>query len=134
MYRLSLGNTVSWKNWLLFQIDIKTGGGFSGGISGKELACQCRRCKRLKFDPWVRKIPWREAWQYSSILWGEFHGQRNLVGYSPQDCKELYRTEAPQDSIAPRLEQRVEKIFYYPFYFISFGFLIMCMYSCSQNL
>ena len=25
--------------------------------SGKESAYQCRRCKRLGFDPWVRKIP-----------------------------------------------------------------------------
>ena len=30
---------------------------FLGGASGKESACQCRRCKRLRFDPWVRKIP-----------------------------------------------------------------------------
>ena len=33
--------------------------GFPGSTSGKEPACQCRRCKRCKFDPWVRKIPWR---------------------------------------------------------------------------
>ena len=31
--------------------------------SGKEPACQCRRCKRRGFDLWVRKIPWRQAWQ-----------------------------------------------------------------------
>jgi len=30
-----------------------------GGASGKEPACQCRRHRRLGFDPWVRKIPWR---------------------------------------------------------------------------
>ena len=28
--------------------------GSPGGASGKEHACQCRRCKRLGFDPWVR--------------------------------------------------------------------------------
>ena len=28
-----------------------------GGATGKELACQCRRHKRQRFDPWVRKIP-----------------------------------------------------------------------------
>ena len=27
--------------------------------SGKESACQCRRCKRCRFDPGVGKIPWR---------------------------------------------------------------------------
>ena len=26
-------------------------------------AYQCRRRKRPEFDPWVRKIPWRRAWQ-----------------------------------------------------------------------
>ena len=35
--------------------------------SGKESACQCRRHKRLRFDPWVRKIPCSRKWklQYS---------------------------------------------------------------------
>ena len=30
---------------------------FPVGTSGKESACQCRRCKRHRFDPWVQKIP-----------------------------------------------------------------------------
>ena len=34
-----------------------------GGTSGKEPACQFRRCKRHEFDPWVRKSPWRTKWQ-----------------------------------------------------------------------
>ena len=29
--------------------------------SGKEPACQCRRCKRHGFDPWAWKIPWRTS-------------------------------------------------------------------------
>ena len=29
-----------------------------GGASGKESACQCRRLKRCRFDPWVWEIPW----------------------------------------------------------------------------
>ena len=37
--------------------------GFPGGVSGKEPTCQSRRRKRGGFDPWVRKIPWRRAWQ-----------------------------------------------------------------------
>ena len=32
-------------------------------LSGKESTCQCRRCRRHGFDPWVRKIPWRRKWQ-----------------------------------------------------------------------
>ena len=35
---------------------------FPGGASGKELAFQWRRHKRCRFDPWVRKIPYRGAW------------------------------------------------------------------------
>ena len=32
------------------------------GTSGKELARQCRRQRRHRFDPWIRKIPWRRKW------------------------------------------------------------------------
>ena len=35
-------------------------GGFPGGTSGKEPACQSSRCKRHRFDPWVGKIPGEE--------------------------------------------------------------------------
>ena len=63
--------------------------GFPGGTSGKEPTCQCRRCKRLRFRPFVRKIPWRRAWQPTPLfLPRESHGQRGLVGYSPLGCKE----------------------------------------------
>ena len=33
--------------------------GFPGGTSGKESACQGKKCKRCGFDPWIGKIPWR---------------------------------------------------------------------------
>ena len=46
------------------------------------------------FDPWVGKIPWRRKWQPIPVfLPGKFHGQRSLVGYSPQDSKELDMAE-----------------------------------------
>ena len=32
---------------------------FPGGTSGKEPTCHCRRHKRHRFSPWVRKTPWR---------------------------------------------------------------------------
>ena len=68
--------------------------GFSGGISGKESACQCRRFKRCGFDPWLRKIPWRMAWQPTPVfLPGESHGQRSLAGYSLKGHKESDITE-----------------------------------------
>ena len=70
-------------------------GGFPGGASGKEPTCQSRRHKRLRFDPWVRKIPWRRAWQPTpGFLPGESHGQRCLASYSPWSHKELDMTEA----------------------------------------
>ena len=53
-------------------------------LRGKEPSCQCGRPKRHGFDPWVRKIPWRRAWQPTPVLLpGESHGQRSLPGYSP---------------------------------------------------
>ena len=57
--------------------------GFPGGTSGKEITCQCRRHKRLGFDPWVGKILWRRAWQPTLVfLPGESHRQRSLTGRS----------------------------------------------------
>ena len=39
---------------------------------------------RLGFDPWVGKIPWRKAWQFTAVfLPGESYGQRSLAGYRP---------------------------------------------------
>ena len=62
--------------------------------SGKELACQCRRCKRYGFSPWLRKIPQKRAWPPTPVfLPGEFHGQRSLGGYSPWGHKESGTTE-----------------------------------------
>ena len=65
-----------------------------GGASGKEPTCQCRRCKRCGFDPWVRKIPWRRKWQPTPVfLSGKSHGQRSLVGHGPRGWKESDATE-----------------------------------------
>ena len=84
------------KNWITntcFNISVNQMG-FPGGASGKVAACQCRRHKRCRFNPWAGKIPWKRAWQPSRIFFfGEPHGQRSLVGYSPQGHKELDNTE-----------------------------------------
>ena len=71
---------------------IKIASRFTGGASGKEPACQCRRHKKHKFNPWVWKIPWRRAWQSTPVS-GESHGHRSLADYSPQGCKESDTTE-----------------------------------------
>jgi len=57
---------------------------FPGGTNSKKSTCQCRRLKRLGFNPWDGKIPWRRAWQPTPVLLPEeSHGQRSLEGYSP---------------------------------------------------
>ena len=54
------------------------------GASGKEPACQSRKCKRFRFNTWFRKTPWWRAQQPTpGFLPGESHRQRSLVGYSP---------------------------------------------------
>ena len=73
---------------------------FPDGASGKEFACHCRRCERFRFNPWVRKMPWRRAWQPTPVfLPGESHGQRSLAGYSPWGRKELDMIEATEHAI-----------------------------------
>ena len=57
---------------------------FPGGSEGK--ASVCLQCRRPRFNPRVRKIPWRRNWQLTPVLLhGKFHVQRRLVGYSPWD-------------------------------------------------
>ena len=69
--------------------------GFPGGTSSKEPTCQCRRCNRLGFNPWIRKIPWRRAWQPTPVLLpGESLGQRSFAGCSPLGGKKSDTTEA----------------------------------------
>ena len=29
----------------------------------------CLKCGKPRFDPWVRKIPWRRKWQPTSVAW-----------------------------------------------------------------
>ena len=63
-------------------------------LCGKESACQCRRHKRCRFDPWVRKIPQSRKWQPTPVfLPGKLHGQRSLVCYSLWGHKESVMAE-----------------------------------------
>ena len=87
----SLQNCKFWNRefrWLPEGLVCQTGletstGTFRGlprWLSGKESACQCSRPRRLRFDPWIRKIPWRRKWQPTTVfLPGKSHGQRILV-------------------------------------------------------
>ena len=50
--------------------------------------------ERPGFDPWVEKIPWRREQQPTPVFWpGEFHGERNLAGYSPWGRRESDTTK-----------------------------------------
>ena len=49
-------------------------------------------------ETWVQSLGWEDPLEkgmatHSSILAGEFHGQRSLVGYSPWGSKESNTTE-----------------------------------------
>ena len=60
--------------------------GVSWWVSGKESTCQC---KRHRFHPWIRKIPWKREWQPTPVFLPEkSHRQRTLTSYSPWGCKE----------------------------------------------
>ena len=66
--------------------------GFSGGTSGKEPAYQYRR---PGFDPWVGKIPWRRAWQSTSVfLPGKSPRTQEPGGLQAWGHKESDMTEA----------------------------------------
>ena len=84
----------SWYSHMKFWTLYRQWWGFPGGSGGKKSSCQCRRCRRLGFDPWVGKILWRRKWQPTLVfLPGKFCVQRSLVGYSPWGHKESDITE-----------------------------------------
>ena len=67
---------VGWRFFPTFSALVR----FPAGSSGKESACQCRRHKRLGFDPWVGNITQSRKWQPIPVyLPGKFHGQRSPV-------------------------------------------------------
>ena len=60
--------------------------------------CSGRRIRLLKqrqgFNPWLRKIHWRRKGQPVPVfLPGKSHGQKSLMGYSLEGCKESDKTE-----------------------------------------
>ena len=78
---------------------LQTREGLPRWLSGKGPACQCRR---LRFNPWVGKIPWRRAWQPTPVfLPGESPGRRSLVGTVHGVTKDLGTTERLKDNNKP---------------------------------
>ena len=66
---------------------------FPGGSVVKNLPVNAGD-RRLGFNPWVGKIPWRRKSQLITLLLpGKFLEQRSLVGHCPWSCKESDMTE-----------------------------------------
>ena len=84
-------------------LQLNPGMGLPWGLGRKESTCQCRRCR---FDPRVRKIPWRRKWQPTPVLLPEkSHGQRSLADYSPSGHKRVGHNLAIKQQQQPRDEQ-----------------------------
>ena len=63
---------------------------FPGGSDGKKSVCNVGDLGSIRFDPWIRKIPWRRKWQPIPVfLPGEFHGQRHCFAYKGP-CSQSY--------------------------------------------
>ena len=70
-----------------FRLQLIRDRGFPGGSVVKNLPANAGYAKRLGFDPWIGKIPWRRKWQPTPIfLPRKSHRQRSLVSYSPWGC------------------------------------------------
>ena len=100
------------------------------------------QCRRHEFNPCIRKIPWERKWQSTPIfLPGKSHGQRSLVGYSPQGrqrirhdlaINNIYKISTPKlpevatnwkspwDLLAEGTQIHISEIYLYP---MSKGFL-----------
>ena len=77
-WELSYKNHPWWINWGLT---------FPGGSVGKKNPpAKCRKCKRLWFNPRVRRRKWQPTPVFSP---GKSHGQRSLAGYSPWGQKRI---------------------------------------------
>ena len=89
-------------------------------------------------ESWVQSLgqedPWRREWLPPPVfLPGEFHGQRNLAGYSPWGCKELdmikqltftFTHRETEDGIQGRFHHQAKGRTYYAFLDIQIGFII----------
>ena len=85
-----------------------------------EPSCQCRRHNGHGWNPWVRKIPWRRAWQPNPVfLPGESHGQRSLAGYSPWGHRESDIIEATYHACTCVLSTKIRVFF--------FSLLMVCL-------
>ena len=66
---------------------------YSLWLSGYRMCLQCRRHRKCRFNSWVRKIPWRRAWQPTPVfLPGESHGSKSPKGLKESDTTKKLST------------------------------------------
>ena len=83
-------NFIPWFHWWNIKWVPSWEGRLPRWLSGKEFACQYRRCRRCRFHPWVRKIPRGGNGNPTPMGWpGERHGQRRLAWCHPWSCENL---------------------------------------------
>ena len=77
---------------------------------------------KLRFDPWVRKIPWRRKWQPTPVfLPGKSYGQRNLVA--------IVHVVAKESGTAEQLNNKIRVSLHIVFLevYVDVHFLISCI-------
>ena len=88
----------------------------------------CLQCRRPGFNPWLRKILWRRAWQPTPVfLPGEFRGQRSLVGYIPRGHRESDATERLALSVSPHWDSILSE------FYIRHQWVIVVCYPFSRQ-
>ena len=70
-------------------------GGLPRCLSGKESPVYAGDCRRLRFDPWVGKNPWRQEQQHDPVF---LAGQRSLVGYKSMGSQRVWQNCAQTSS------------------------------------
>ena len=92
---------------LLFLSEVSSRWALPRWCSGKEYTCQGRRHKRRGFHPWVRKIPWRRAWQPTPVFlpgespWTEEPCGLQSVGSQSDATEHMADTAHPYVSLWP---------------------------------
>ena len=90
-----------------FWQNLQQRGGLPRQLSGKESACQYRRCRRHGFNPWIKKMPWSRKWQPTPVfLPGKFHGQRGTWGFT------VHRITKSSDMTVTELTQYSREVQY----------------------
>ena len=93
-----------------------------------------------RFDPWVRKIPWRRAWQPTPVFLPR-ESQRSLAGYCPRGHKESETTEGlsmhtqthTHDTITIIKITDIQNLPKFPYAPLLLFFMFFFFYVCGKN-